>query len=245
MQNVAPQAVARHVTQRPGAPLDVDALDRDLLRAYGDGSFDSVYYALLGTRDRRLLRITPVEKPCGPDYLRLGFNLESNLDQGSTYALRVGYHRTWINQLGGELLFTGQIGNTMGAGAKWCQPLDEAQRVFFGTSIAHRRNRADLYENDARIAQYGLQNTTTDLHSGLNIGTLGQVRLGWRDQRRTTTVETGTPMVQGERLDTRGWAVGIDFDQLDRLCIPTGGWSLNADILDGSNSGYTRVNLSS
>ena len=199
---------------------------------------------MLGTHERRLLRITPIEKPWGPDFLRLGFNLESNLDQGSTYSLRVGYQRTWMNRLGGELLLHGQFGNTSEAGAQWYQPLEAEQRAFFGTSIAHRRNRADLYENDVRIAQYSLQTTTTEWHTGLNIGTLGQLRLGWRDQRRTGKVETGTPAVSGERLKNRGWALGLDFDQLDRLYIPTSGWAMKVDLIEPSNREYTRLNLS-
>jgi NTE family protein len=243
MRNVAPEAVARHVTQRPGMPLDLDALDRDLLRTYGDGHFESVDYALLGTRERSRLRVTPIEKPWGPNYLRLGFNLESNLDQGSTYSLRVGYQRTWINRLGGELLFSGQIGNSAGAGTEWYQPLDAAQRAFFATRLAYRRTRADLYEGDARIAQYRTKATTAELQAGLNIGTLGQVRLGWRDQQRRAAVETGTPIVQGARVDSRGWAVGLDFDQLDRLYIPTSGWSLNADWFDAGAAGYTRAEV--
>lgn len=243
LQGVSPEAVARHVTQRAGEPLNVDALDRDLLRVYGDGSFESVDYALLGSRERRLLRITPIEKPWGPDYLRFGFNLESNLDQGASYALRLGYQRTWINRLGGELLFHGQIGSTVGAGAQWYQPVDGAQRVFFETELSYRRERADLYENDARIAQYRVEATTAALQAGLNIGTLGQLRLGWRDQRRRAAVETGTPIVQGQRLDSRGWALSLDFDQLDRLYVPTGGWSFRADVFDVTDDAYTRVNL--
>ena len=72
LKSVNPATVSRYVDQRLGAPLDAVALNRSLLRAYGDGSYEQVDYTLLRQHDRNVLRILPVEKSWGPDYLRLG-----------------------------------------------------------------------------------------------------------------------------------------------------------------------------
>mgnify|MGYP002140466223 CR=1 FL=1 len=82
--------------QRDGTPLDTRRLNRDLLRAYGDGWYESVDYALLTERDRNILRVLPVEKSWGPDYLRFGMNLYADSNQGSSFGVRLGYHKTWL-----------------------------------------------------------------------------------------------------------------------------------------------------
>ena len=71
-----------------------------------------------------------MEKSWGPDYMRLGLRLDSNLSQGSSYLLRAGYQKTWLNRLGGELLLVGELGNSTGASAEWYQPVDDGQRFF-------------------------------------------------------------------------------------------------------------------
>ncbi|MBS1162219.1 MAG: Patatin, partial [Burkholderiaceae bacterium] len=70
MQQVNPVAVERHIEQKAGEPLDTEQLDKDLLRVFGDGWYESVDYTLLSVRERNILRITPVEKGWGPNYLR-------------------------------------------------------------------------------------------------------------------------------------------------------------------------------
>jgi NTE family protein len=91
MLRAEPAVVQRYLEQRLGEPLDTAALDRDLLRAYGDGHYERVDYSVYTTqRGRNVLTITPVEKTWGPDYLRLGMRFEGNLSQGSNFLLRAG-----------------------------------------------------------------------------------------------------------------------------------------------------------
>ena len=111
LQRVNPEAVERHLDLKEGAPLDTDRLERDLLRVFGDGWYEGVDYSLANRGGRNVLRIAPVEKAWGPDYLRLAITLNSTLSQGSTYSLRAGYQKTWLNALGGEFLATGEIGS--------------------------------------------------------------------------------------------------------------------------------------
>ena len=46
-----------------------------------------VDYTLLRQHDRNVLRILPVEKAWGPDYLRFGLNLEATKEAGSSFNL--------------------------------------------------------------------------------------------------------------------------------------------------------------
>jgi len=111
LARVQPEVVERHLTQPVGAPLDTAALNRDLLRAYGDGWYEGVDYSLVTQHERRILRIAPAEKSWGPDYLRFALNFDSTLNQGSSYILRAVYQRTWLNRLGGEALVSAEVGS--------------------------------------------------------------------------------------------------------------------------------------
>jgi NTE family protein len=241
---VNPEAVERYLRQPLGEPLDTQALNRDLLRAYGDGYYEGVDYSLTTVRGRNVLRVTPVEKSWGPDYLRLALALDSNLSQGSTYRLRAAYQKTWLNSLGAELLFTGEIGSTSGVGVEFFQPLDPAQRFFVDTAASYRRERLDLYFRDQRVAEYSSGSSRVELTAGIQFSLVGQLRAGWRETRRLLELETGEPLLPDKvRVSSGGWLLALDMDQLDQLYVPRSGWALNASLFDEARRDFTRVDL--
>jgi NTE family protein len=244
LSRVNPQVVQRYLRQRPGEPLDTEALNRDLLRAYGDGHYASVDYTLLTVRERHVLRIAPVEKPWGPDYLRMSLTLESTFSQGSTYQLRAGYQKTWINRLGGELLFTGEVGSSTGAAAEWYQPLDAGQQWFADVQVGYRRERQDVYFNGQRIAEYRLARSTAELSAGRSFSLLGQLRAGWRETYVDATLETGLPLLPlPDERRTGGWLLALEMDQLNALYFPSRGWAVRAELFDSPQRAYSRLDV--
>lgn len=248
LARAAPSTVERHLAQRTGEPLDTAALNRDLLRAFGDGHYERVDYTLLRGHDRNLLRITPIEKPWGPDYLRFAIGFDSNLLLGSSYALRAAYQKTWLNRLGGELLLSAELGSTQALSAEWYQPLDERQRVFVGLGADLRRERSDLFAGGRRVAEYRVGSGTADAAVGLNLGSIGVVQLGWRERRRdasldigVTTIPFGSPLPDGRAFRYGGAYLLADLDQLNRLVFPTRGWALRTSYFDAASEGYTRL----
>ncbi|CAD5372525.1 Patatin [Rubrivivax sp. A210] len=244
LQRADPAVVSRHLEQRLGAPLDTQALTRDLLRAYGDGHFERVDYSILDEHDRRVLRVLPVEKPWGPDYLRLGLRLESTLSQGSTYRLRAGYQKTWLNALGGELLVSGEIGSSTGLAADFHQPLDAAQRTFVEAQAEYRRERLDYFFLDQRVAEYRSGRSRLEVAAGLTLPQLGQLRLGWRETRINNRLDTGVDIfaLMPER-SIGGWLLSLDADRLDRLYAPRRGWALQASWFESPRRDYSRASF--
>lgn len=108
---VSPDTIRSGIRQREGEPLDTDTLARDLVREFSQGDLSSLDYSVMRERDRTILRVTPVEKPWGPDYLRFGFNMSSDFRSESRFNLRALYRSTWLNALGAEWLLGGQIGS--------------------------------------------------------------------------------------------------------------------------------------
>jgi len=247
LDRVDPAVVQRYVTLGAGDPLDTSILNRDLLRVYGDGWYESVDYTLLDQRGRKVLRLLPVEKSWGPDYVRLGVQLESNLSQGSTFELRGAYQKTWLNPLGGELLATASLGSTTGLGVELHQPLDAAQRYFVAGKAAYWRERKDYFYLDQRIAEYRRASTGGELSAGLNFSLLGQARLGWRETQVTNELETGVDYAQllngGRTTRSGGWLLALDMDQFDRLHFPRRGWAVDASLYGNESDGYSRLEL--
>jgi NTE family protein len=241
---VNPAVLQRYLDQRVGQPLDTVQLNRDLLRAYGDGYYEQVDYSLVRRNGRNVLRVMPVEKPWGPDYLRLGLRLDSTLAQGSTYQLRAGYQRTWLNRLGGEWLVVAELGSATGVSTELYQPLDAAQRWFTSTRLGYRRERVDFFVGDERFAEYRSARSTADIALGLNFSLVGQLRAGWRAVRQRNELETGFDVFSAlPNPSTAGWQVALDLDQNDGLYFPRRGWQIQAAYFDAPKRDYAKLTL--
>jgi NTE family protein len=246
LQVVNPQTVSRHLQQQPGELLDTERLNRDLLRAFGDGYYQSVDYSLLTQRQRNVLQVTPIEKPWGPDYVRMAINLDSNLLLGSAFSLRLAYQRTWMNALGGEFLATAQIGSNQGLGVEWYQPLDARQRTFLQATAGAGRERADIFLADDRVSEYLVGTLGAELSGGINLGQIGQARLGWRATRRTAKIDIGAGVSEkfdDASVDDDGLVVAIEFDQLNQLHFPSRGWDARLQYFGSGNLGYGRLEM--
>lgn len=237
--------VRRQIGQQPGQPFDAARLARDLGRAFGDGHYEWLDYSVQRIGGRQVLRVQPVEKSWGPDYLRLGLQLESNLSQGSSYQLRAGYQRTWLNRLGGEMLITGELGSASGLALDLYQPLDPMQDYFVELQAEYRRERTDYWVLESRIAEYRTERRRLDLTAGINLPRLGQLRAGWREGRARQELETGLNIFAAvPPRDGGGTLVALEMDRLDRLYFPRSGWAARASWFSSrgeAEGDYSRI----
>ena len=243
LKRVNPAYPDRYLKNYDGTPVDVNRLDKDLGLIYGDGLYDDVDFSLLSTRDRNILRVTPVEKEFGPDYLRFGFNLNAVSSGPSTFNLRAAYQKTLINSLGGEWLAGVQIGNEMGVFAEFYQPLDAERRFFVEPKLSYFRVPLDIYQNNKRIAEYNVDQTTLDLMAGINVGLWGPVSVGWGERYRNAELQTGSPSLPSGGQRFGGFLAKMDFDQFDRLYDPTRGWGARGSYFYASGDGYDKADL--
>jgi NTE family protein len=240
---VNPVALARHLHVQPGQTIRPANINSDLLRMYGDGYYESVDYTVLSQHDRNILRVMPVEKAWGPDYLRFAINLQADNNQGSSFGLRLGYHKTWLNSLGGELLITGDIGSTDRLSVNLYQPLDPAQRFFAEAVSGLEQSPLNVYENDRRVARYKISETMLGASVGANVGLLGPVRLGWVERHRFFDLDIGSPSLPNGDQRIGGWKAALEFDQLDRMYFPTRGWAAQLSYFDSPQSKYSRFDV--
>jgi NTE family protein len=233
--------IERHLHVEPGQTVLPSSINRDLLRMYGDGYYESVDYTVLQQRERNILRVMPVEKSWGPDYLRFAVNLQADNSQGSTFSLRAAYHRTWLNKLGGELIFTGEIGSTHRLGVNFYQPLDPAQRFFAEATTGVEQAQINVFQDDRRVAQYKATESGIGAYLGANVGLLGPVRLGWVERHRFFDLDIGSPSLPSADQKFGGWRATLDFDQFDRMYFPTRGWAAQLAYFDSPRQNYSRA----
>ena len=240
---VNPAVVERHLDTKPGNTIRPSEINRELLRMYGDGYYESVDYTVLTQRERNILRVTPMEKGWGPDYLRFALNLEADATRGATFGLRAAYHKTWLNSLGAEMITSVDVGNTNRLGVNFYQPLDPAQHFFVDVSAGIQQGRLKVFQDDKQIAQYKDYQTALGLSVGANVGLLGQVRVGWLQRYRNATLDIGSPSLPNGDSRFGGVRAVVNFDQMNRMYFPTSGWSSKMTYFDSPESGYSRVDL--
>lgn len=232
--------VTQFLGQAAGAPLDVAALQRDLGRVYGDGLYQSVDYTLSRQGERNVLRVTPVEKSWGPDYLRFGLGLNNTLRSGSTFSLRAAYQKTRLNAQGGEVVFSGELGSNFGGAVDLYQPLGSSHRAFVEASLQYQRSSLGYFADDFRLGLFRASQRTVDVALGANLGLLGRARLGAIGSLRRYDLDTGLPIFPVGPHRVQGWYVDLDLDQLDGAFFPNRGWQARLSWFDSQREPYSR-----
>lgn len=243
LQRVAPASVERLIDIAPGDEVDALRIDRNLLRIYGDGDFESVDYSLDTAGGRHLLRVMPVEKPWGPDYLRFGISLQTDSGDGASFGLRGALHRTWINPLGGELLYHAELGSLNRLGIDYFQPLDARRTWFFESRAGIERERINVFQDDRRVARYKATEGQLGVWLGRGLGVYGSARVGWLHRDRHYRLDTGQLLLPQADVVFGGWQAELDLDRFDRMYFPTRGWSARLAYFNSPRLDYARLDL--
>lgn len=240
-----PPKQARVLTEKldtkPGATLSVQTLENDLLRAYGEGRYSNVAYQLVRELDATALNIVATEKPWGPDLVRAGINFSWGSSEEARYNVRAAYHQTQLNDDGGELLLTGQIGSDNALGADFYQPLDAASPWFVQSQGFLRSRSADLYQNGTAQTRFRVNAAEINGGLGLNLGRYGVLKSGLLQRSQSAEATIGSSSLLGNKttVDNTAWFVSADLDRFNSPFFPTAGW--RARLTQTQASDYTKL----
>lgn len=226
------EAVRAAISQKPGEPVDVAALDRDLIRIYSAGDLQTIDYSILSERDKRILRVTPVEKPLGPDFLRFGLNLYSDFRGDARYNVRALYRRSWLNPLGGEWVAALQIGSEQRLFTDFYQPLDPRQLGFARGYFDYLNATVPLFLNGEQLADLKAVHWRGGAEAGFNLGVLGRAALGWEERKAKGSVETGPQLIPDVADRAGGPHFSLNIDTYDFAFFPTRGYKVDAEMFD-------------
>ena len=231
---INPVIVREALAQKEGVPLDVHALDKDLIRIYSMGDLQTIDYSVLTEREKRILRVTPVEKPLGPDYVRFGLNLYSDFRGDSRYNVRALFRRSWLNSRGGEWLAALQIGSEQRILTEFYQPIDPRQVWFVRAYLDAVQAQAPLWLQGERVADYEVTSVEASADAGLNLGRHGQARIGWAERKGHADLKTGQPLLPEGSHRVGGPRATLAIDTYDFAFFPTRGYKVDAEIFDAT-----------
>src|SRR5664279_1380345 len=234
-----PQVLEDQMTTQPDEPFNLKTLESDLAKLYGRGDFEHVDYQLVDVGQQQGLIVNVAEKSWGPNFLRFGLSLSSDL-QGDTYFnLMMGHKRVWLNSLGAEWTNEAILGTTRRYATEFYQPLTPRNLVFASAYGLIERVPAYIFDGDTRIAEYDVLNETAGFDLGVPFGTNGEVRAGfkWWHQRGDPAIADKTSEIyQIIKTTETGLRVQLRWDTLDNPYFPRNGVRVNADGFFGNRT---------
>jgi len=237
----------RHVLQtKTNAPIDQETLDGDMRRLFGTGDFERLNYRLLEEAGRRALDIEAVEKAWGPNYLRFGLGLGSDLQGDSFFNLAASYRRTWINDLGAEWRTDTQVGRTSRIATEFYQPLETHSYLFVAPRLEMERRTVDLFDGSDRIARYKVRTSDVAFDVGSDFTKYGEARVGILAGSLHAELDTGPETLAPPGRVRRGAVTAqVIYDQLDNLNFPRSGMAASGHVFAstkafGADDSYTK-----
>lgn len=220
---VSDAVIASYLSAKPGEPLDVAQLERDIQQIYGLEIFESVRYELVDENGKTGLVIQAKEKPWGPNYLQAGLITSSNFKGDAAFRLGVTDTMTQINRLNGELRVGGQVGDEPALFGEIFQPLDPGARYFVAGKLGYQRRNINLFDGaGTNYAQARVSGYAVELGAGRQFGTWGEARLGYRRETGKIDIGIGAPQPSHD-YDTGQFFVRLTDDKLNSVYFPTRG----------------------
>jgi NTE family protein len=232
-----PDALEAQMRTQPDQPFSMPVLESDLAKLYGRGEFEQIDYQLVRVGSQRGLIVNVAEKSWGPNFLRFGLSLSSDLQGETFFNLMAGHRRVWLNSYGAEWTNEVVLGSTRRYATEFYQPLTLKNAVFASAYGLVERSPTYLFDGDTRIAEYDVLNETAGADLGVPFGSSGELRAGfkWTHQRGDPLIaDNSTDIYQTIKTDETGLRVLLRWDTLDNPYFPRHGLRVNAEGFFGN-----------
>jgi NTE family protein len=206
---------------QPGGSLEPSLIEEDISAVYGLGDFTAVQWEVAQRGDQQGIVVRVDEKPWGPNYLNFGMLF----DQDGTFTGRVNLTATRLNARGAELRNDIQLGSTLSLQTEFYQPLDFKGRFFVAPGFLLEDADQDVFDEDGReIAVYEVDRQLAAFDAGVQIGRLGELRLGVVRGKAGANVTVGAAELPDFDVDVGGFRGRLVLDRLDSASFPNRGY---------------------
>ncbi len=243
---IGSEMVASRLEIKEGDTVDIENLQSNAGRVYGMGDFERVDLIMRRKRDGYDLIVKGKEKEWGPNYLRFGMALESDLEGASSYNILVDYTKRWINRPGAEWKTQIDVGSPSGIHSEFYQPLTASRLFFVAPHVEWKQQNVPLYDDNDRIAEYRVSGYEFGIDVGIQPMMYGEARVGLIFGRIKASLRTGDFDLPRDKADWGGIFVEAAFDRLDNLNFPNEGYlaliNYFSSLKDlGSDESYNKV----
>jgi NTE family protein len=205
------------------APLDVDAVERDIAATAGLDRYQSVTWRL--TRDAARgagLHVRARIKSYAPPFLMLGGILENVTSNDFRIAATARYLAFDQVGSGSEVRIDGTIGSDPGVAIELYRPI-RSSALFLAPSAGVGTTTFDVIDRGAVIAEYRQTIPRVGFTVGVNLGAPSDLRLNLYIAHRSASIKTGNPGFPEVRGGETGAALVWRLDTQDSPIIPSGG----------------------
>lgn len=216
-------AVDAVVGDLQGQPLDRARINEDLAALYSLDLFEAIDYKLVNRDEQTGLEFQLRPKSWGPNYVRVGINLEDDFAGNSRYNLAARLIMTDLNALGAEWLTDVQIGDRPRFATEYYQPLSWRQRYFVAPRLEYGVRSVPLLSDDKTIAEYRVRNALASFDMGRELSSWGEIRVGVQRGLGSSRLLIGDPALPTEQYDTGGYFTRFSYDTLDNVFFPRQG----------------------
>ncbi|HET7525460.1 MAG TPA: patatin-like phospholipase family protein [Burkholderiaceae bacterium] len=242
-----PDRLAAMLGSRAGQPFDRTQADNDTRRLAASGDYTRTDYQLVRTEQGEGLVFELEEKPWGPNYLRIGMDLNTDFSGHSAFNLKLSHNRHWLTRSGTEWRNRLQIGEEPLLYTELYQPLNwtaSPANDWFASGYAGIQRRPFIrYAPDTgnKLAEFSRETQVLGVDIGQPWGEFGEIRFGPSHTVVITRPEllgadyTGATGVT--RVIEDGVRARVVIDQLDYANFPLTGYRFEGLAWAGSRSG--------
>jgi NTE family protein len=206
-----------------GRPLDSEAVSEHLSQLYALDLFETIDYEVIEDDGRTGIELSLKRKSWGPNYVRVGLNIQDDFEGNSRYNAAARFIMTELNSLGAEWLTDLQIGENPKIFSEFYQPLSLRNPFFIAPRVDFEIRNLRVIEQERAIAEYRVRSLEAGLDVGREISNWGEVRLGARRGSGQSRVRVGDPLLPSNDFERGGGFFRFSYDKVDSVYFPRKG----------------------
>jgi NTE family protein len=207
-----------------GRPLNQEVIKERLSALYALDLFESIDYTLIEEAGRNGLELSLRRKSSGPNYLRVGLNLEDDFEGNSRYNAAVRLIMTELNSRGAEWLTDVQIGDNLRLFTELYQPWSLASRYFVAPRVEAQERSVFVRDSGGeRIGEFRVRSAEAALDFGRELSNWGELRAGLQRGTGRSNVLIGDQSLPTDNFQRGGFAMRFAYDKLDSIFFPRKG----------------------
>ena len=214
--------IRRLVERHLNAPVDIPALERDLLMLSGLDRYESVQWRIVEDRGRPGLLVSANPKPYAPPFLMLGLTVENTTAEDFRVQLQARYLAFDVAGSGSELRLDAGIGTDPSLAAALYRPIG-GTRLFARAIGGVFARTFNFVQDEAVVARYRERRSVAAGMVGFNLSRISEVAAGVQVGHIEDEVRAGDPgLPQLSGAETRAhlhWVI----DGQDSPVIPSRG----------------------
>jgi NTE family protein len=228
-----------------GKALDPNGLEHEVEALYGRGNLEMLDYQLAHDPFGRYgLDFAAHRNSWGPNYLRLGIQLEDDFKGLTTFNAAGRVDFTELNSLGAESVWDAQVGSSPLLATELYLPLSNVYRYFIAPHLQVEAHDIAQVENNREVGLFRVSSFDYGIDFGREFSNWGEARLGLLKSNGNTHVSLGDFSVPASHFNVTEGFARIGYDTLDSVSFPHSGEALIAQVsIEGDGGGAEGTNL--